>query len=137
MIRTRSKKVLLVAHEAFPARLLAGYDNVKHISAAAAIFPAIQALIPDVIFLDYTHMGSDLERVLRRLRTNVFYKSVKVYLYKDQEHSKTDSLLKALGVDHIIYHTDLQKTSNSSASITAIYNVIDASLVKWLAGVAH
>lgn len=137
MIRTRSKKVLLIAHEAFPARLLAGYDNVKHISAAAAIFPAIHALKPDVIFLDHAHMSADLERVLRRLRANVFYKNVKVYLYKDQEHTKTDSLLKVLGVDHIIYHSDLQKTSNSSAAINAIYNVIDASLVKWVAGVAH
>ena len=137
MVRTRSKKVLLVAREAFPARLLAGYDNVKHISAATAIFPAIQALKPDVIFLDHAHMGNDLEKVLRRLQTNVFYKNVKVYLYKDQEHVKSDSLLKVLGVDHIIYHSDVDKPSKSSAAITAIYNVIDASLVKWVAGATH
>ena len=137
MIRTRSKKVLLVASEAFPDQILAGYDNVKHISAATAIFPAIHSIKPDVILFDNAHLGTDLERVLRRLQTNLFYKNIKVYLYKDKEHTKTDGLLKVLGVDHIIYQQDLQKTPQSKLALNAINNVIDASLLRWVAGVAN
>ena len=137
MIRTRSKKVLLVAADAFPNQLLAGYDNVKHIAASTAIFPTIHALKPDVILFDNAHMGTDLERVLRRLQTNLFYKNIKVYLYKHTEHTKTDSLLKVLGVDLIIYQKDLQKSAQSKPALTAINNVIDASLLRWVAGVAN
>ena len=134
MIRTRSKKVLLVAPEVFPGQLLAGYDNVRHVSATTTIFPNIHALKPDVIFFDHAHMGNNLEKTLRRLQTNAFYKSIKICLYKKEESINADSLFKVLGVDHIIYSSDLQKTSKSSTALAAINNMIDASLIKLVAG---
>jgi hypothetical protein len=136
MIRTRSKRVLLVAPQAFPDQLLAEYDNVKHISVIASIFPSIHELKPDVILFDHAHMSGNLERVLRRLQTNVFYKHIKICCYKRTESITADATLKVLGVHHMIYHADLQKTSKSSAALNAINNLVNASLVKWVAGVA-
>jgi hypothetical protein len=136
MIRTRSKRVLLVAPIAFPGQLLAEYDNVKHISVATAIFPTIHDLKPDVILFDYAHMGDNMERVLRRLQSNPFYKHIKICCYKRNEAIKADATLKVLGVHHMIYHADLQKATKGSATLNAINNLMNASLVKWVAGIA-
>ena len=136
MIRTRSKKVLLVAPQAFPDQLLATYNNVRHISVATAIFPSIHELKPDVILFDHAHMGDNLERVLRRLQTNVFYKHIKICCYKRNESVSADAILKVLGVHHMIYHADLQKETKGSAALNAINNLVNASLVKLIAGVA-
>jgi hypothetical protein len=135
MILTRSKKVLLVASTAFPNQLLAAYNNVKHISAATSIFPAIHELKPDVILFDHAHMGDNLERVLRRLQTNVFYKHIKICCYKKTESIKADSILKVLGVDHIIYNEDLQKEAKGNTALNTINNVLNASLIKWVVSV--
>jgi hypothetical protein len=135
MILTRSKKVLLVAPTAFPNQLLAAYNNVKHISAATSIFPAIHELKPDVILFDHAHMGDNLERVLRRLQTNVFYKHIKICCYKKTESIKADSILKVLGVDHIIYNEDLQKEAKGNTALNTINNVLNASLIKWVVSV--
>lgn len=137
MIRTRSKKVLLVAPSIFPDQLLAEYDNVKHISAITTIFPTIHELKPHVILFDHAHMADHMERVLRRLQSNVFYKNIKICCYKQKESPRADSTLKVLGVDHLIYHEDLKKESKSNATLNAINNIIDASLLKWVAGVGN
>jgi hypothetical protein len=136
MIRTRSKRVLLVAPHAFPDQLLDEYDNVKHISAITTIFPSIHELKPDVILFDHAHMVGNMERILRRLQTNPFYKHIKICCYKHTESITADATLKVLGVHHMIYHADLQKTSTSNATLTAINNLVNASLVKWVAGIA-
>jgi hypothetical protein len=136
MMLTRSKRVLVIAPEAFPDQLLAEYDNVKHIYAAATIFPTIHELKPDVILFDHAHMGDNMERVLRRLQTNMFYKNIKLCCYKQTESAVADSTLKVLGIDHIIYRADLQQTSKSSVALNAINNLVNASLVKLMAGVA-
>ena len=135
MIRTRSKKVLLVAPQAFPDQLLATYNNVRHISVATAIFPSIHELKPDVILFDHAHMGDNLERVLRRLQTNVFYKHIKICCYKKTESVKADSILKVLGVDHIIYNEDLQKAAKGNTAINTIGNMLNSSLIKWVVSV--
>ncbi len=135
MIRTRSKRVLLVAPQAFPDQLLAEYDNVKHIFAITAIFPEIHETKPDVILFDHAHMAGNLERILRRLQTNPFYKHIKICCYKRNESITADATLKVLGVDHMIYHADLQKTSKSNAALNAINNLVNASLLKLMAGV--
>jgi hypothetical protein len=135
MIRTRSKKVLLVAPQTFPNQLLATYNNVRHISVTTAIFPSIHELKPDVILFDHAHMGDDLERILRRLQTNVFYKHIKICCYKKTESIKADSILKVLGVDHIIYNEDLQKAAKGNNTISTIGNMLNASLIKWVVSV--
>jgi hypothetical protein len=136
MIRTRSKRVLLVAPHAFPGQLLAEYDNVNHISAITSIFPSIHELKPDVILFDHAHMVGNMERVLRRLQTNHFYKHIKICCYKHTESVTADATLKVLGVHHMIYHADLQKASKSSTALNAINNLVNASLIKWVAGIA-
>ena len=136
MIRTRSKRVLLVAANAFPDQLLAEYNNVKHISIATAIFPSLHELQPEVILFDHAHMADNLERVLRRLQSNPFYKHIKICCYKKTESIKADATLKVLGVHHMIYQEDLQKESKSNTTLNTINNLINASLVKWVAGVA-
>ncbi|GGH17776.1 hypothetical protein [Mucilaginibacter phyllosphaerae] len=137
MIRTRPKKVLLVASHTFPDQLLAGNDNVHHVSAMMAIFPSIHELKPDVILFDHAHMAGNFDRVLRRLQTNPFYKHIKICCYKHQESITADATLKALGVHHMIYHTDVQKQTKSSAAFNAITNLVNASLIKLIAGVSH
>ena len=135
MIRTRCKKVLLVSSKAFPDQLLAGYDNVKHISASTAIFPSIHEAKPDAILFDHAHLGDQLEKVLRRLQTNPFYRNIKIFCYKQTESVKADSILKTLGVHQMIYKDDLQKTSRGNATLNAINSIFDASLVRWVASV--
>src|SRR4051794_38607892 len=102
MIRTRLKRVLLVAPEIFPNQLLTDYTNVKHISAASSVFPSIYELSPDVIVFDYDFMGKELERTLRRIQVNKFYNKIKICCFKNSPNEKTDSFLKVLGVDHLI-----------------------------------
>lgn len=136
MIRTRSKRVLLVAPQTFPDQLLAEYDNVSRISAITTIFPSIHDIKPDVILFDHAHMAGNMERVLRRLQTNPFYKHIKVCCYKHTESVTADAMLKVLGVDHMIYQADLQKASKGNATLNAINNLVNASLLRLMAGVA-
>jgi len=137
MIRTRFKKVLLVAPDVYPDRLLADCSIVKHISAVGNVFPSLFELNPDMIIFDYDHVGTDIEKVLRRIRINKFYSKLKVCCYKDRPNSKTDSLLKALGVDYLIYSEDLIDTQKNKTALNNIGSIFDSSILKWVAGVSH
>jgi len=132
MIRTRFKKVLLVAPEIFPNQLLADYTNVRHVTAPSSVFPSIYEQSPDVIVFDYDFMGKDLEKTLRRLKTNKFYNKIKICCFKNAANEKTDSFLKVLGVDHMIYREQLTESSKSKSLLSAFNSVIDASIVKWV-----
>ncbi|RWY49368.1 hypothetical protein [Mucilaginibacter gilvus] len=136
MIRSRTKKVLLVAPKAFPDALMAGYNTVRQVSVQTAIFPSIHEVKPDVILFDYEHMGAEFEKVLRRLQSNSFYRNIKICCYKNKEHTRIDGMLKVLGVSHFFYQEDLERVSKSKAALNAVNSVIDASLVNWVAGVA-
>ena len=136
MIRSRTKKVLLVAPKAFPDALIAGYNTVRQVSVQTAIFPSIHEVKPDVILFDYEHMGSELEKVLRRLQSNSFYRNIKICCYKNKEHTRIDGLLKVLGVNHFFYQEDVEKVSKSKAALNAVNSVLDATIVNWVAGVA-
>jgi len=137
MIRTRFKKVLLVAPDVYPDRLLADCSIVKHISAVGNIFPSLFELNPDMIIFDYDHVGTDIEKVLRRIRINKFYSKLKVCCYKDRPNSKTDGLLKALGVDYLIYSEELRETQKSKTVLNNIGSIFDSSILKWVASVSH
>lgn len=136
MIRTRSKKVLLVAPKAFPNEFLDGYQTVRQVAAQSAIFPSIHEVKPDVILFDYAHMGGDFEQVLRRLQSNKFYRNIKICCYKNKEHTAVDGFLKVLGVNHFFYQDELEKVSTSKTTLTTINNILDESIVNWVAGVA-
>ncbi|HVW96844.1 MAG TPA: hypothetical protein VHA56_12815 [Mucilaginibacter sp.] len=137
MIRTRSKKVLLVAPEIFPNQLLADYTNVKHISATNSIFPSIYQLTPDVIVFDYDFMGKDLEKTLRRIQVNKFYNKIKICCFKNSRNEKVDSFLKVLGVDHLVYREELVENSKNKSLLNAFNSVVDASIVKWVINATH
>jgi hypothetical protein len=109
MIRTRFKKVLLVAPAVLPEHLLSDYKNVKHIHAVSQIFPSLFELNPDLIMFDYDFVGNDIEKILRRIKINKFYSKLKICCYKTSPDEKTDSLLKALGVDQLYYRADFAK----------------------------
>jgi len=138
MIRTRFKKVLLVAPEIFPNQLLADYTNVKHISAAGSVFPSIHEMTPDVIVFDYDFMGRDFERTLRRIQTNKFYHKIKICCFKNSPNTKVDSFLKVLGVDHFVYRDELLTAETKNKSLLNTFSsVIDASIVKWVINATH
>ena len=132
MIRTRFKKVLLVAPEIFPNQLLADYTNVRHVTAASSVFPSIYEQSPDVIVFDYELMGKEFEKTLRRIKTNKFYNKIKICCFKNTVNEKTDSFLKVLGVDHMIYREQLTENSKSKSLLSTFNSVIDASIVKWV-----
>jgi len=136
MIRTRFKKVLLVAPDVFPDQLLTDYKNVKHIAAISGIFPSLFELNPNVIIFDYDYLANDIEKILRRIKINRFYDKLKICCYKSEPNTKTDSLLRALGVDHVFYQEDFakQKSKNILHSVSAMF---DTSIMKWVAGVSH
>jgi hypothetical protein len=137
MIRTRFKKVLLVAPDVFPDQLLTDYKNVKHIATVSSIFPSLYELNPDMIIFDYNYMGKDLEKVLRRININKFYNKLKICCYKSVPNQKTDSLLKALGVDYIIYQEDITKPQKNKTLLNNFSTIFDVSILKWVANVSQ
>jgi hypothetical protein len=88
MIRTRSKRVLLVAANAFPDQLLAEYNNVKHISLITAIFPSIHELKPEVILFDHAHMADNLERYCAVCKPTLFTSILKFAVIKKPKASE-------------------------------------------------
>jgi len=137
MIRTRFKKVLLVAPDVFPDQLLTDYSHVKHISSIGSIFPSIYQLNPDVIVFDYDFMGKEMEKVLRRININKFYNKIKICCYKNSPNEQMDSFLKVLGVDYLIFKEDLVKSQKSKSVLNTVNTIIDASILKWVASVAN
>ncbi len=78
-------------------------NSLVHINCINRFFPAIHECKPNCIILDHDFLGNDTEKILRRLMCNPFYKSIKIYCYKTNAHTKVDDLLKALGVQQFIY----------------------------------
>ncbi len=77
--------------------------NLIHTDCISRIFPVIHEYKPDGILLDHNFLGDELEKILRRLRCNPFYKGIKIYCYKTKPHTKVDDLLQTLGVQYFIY----------------------------------
>ena len=124
MNRPCLKKLLLVAPEMFPVRLLVDYKNLKHVTSAAEIFPSVFDLKPDIILFDYDLMGNNLVNVLRRIQVNKFYRHIKIWCYRNKPNEKIDSFLGVLGVDHFIYKEEIEKPAS-----TPVMNVLVHLLV--------
>ena len=90
--------------------------SLVHINCTNRIFPAIHEHKPDGIILDYDFLGADMEKILRRLMSNPFYKSIKISCYKTKPHTKVDDLLKALGVQQFIYAQQQKQVDIPAAS---------------------
>ena len=137
MIRKHFKKVLLVAPDVFPGQLLTDYKNLKHISIVSNIFPCLYELNPEMVIFDYDYIGDDIQKVLRRISINKFYDKLKVCCYKTYRNEKTDSLLKALGVNYLIYQEDLIKPEKNKTLLNNLSAIFDTSILKWVANVSH
>jgi hypothetical protein len=122
MICARFKKILLVASVIFPEQHITGYTHLRHITAINNIFPSIYEFNPDLIIFDYNFMGNEMEKVVRRIKVNKFYSKLKICCYKSAPNEKTDSLLKALGVNHFFYQEDRKYPKNVSNSFNSIFD---------------
>lgn len=119
---TMQKSLLIVAentsHIVVPVK-----KNLVHINCISRIFPAIHEHKPEGIILDHDFLGGEMEKILRRLRANPFYKHIKISCYKSKPHTKVDDLLKTLGVQHFIY-AQQQKQTKAVASVKTSSGVL-------------
>jgi hypothetical protein len=137
MIRTRFKKVLLISPENSPHQLDADHGNVTHIHALDRIFPSIFELSPNLIVFDYNYLSKDIERIVRRIRTNTFYSKIKICCYKTKIELKTDSLLKAIGVDYFVYEEELQAIQNNRNISHVFTDILDKPVLAMLNGATN
>jgi hypothetical protein len=135
MIRTRFKKVLLVAPEISSHQLTADYKNVRHIHTINNIFPSIYELTPNLIVFDYNFISNDLEKIIRRIRTNNFYSKIKICCYKSKVEPKADSLLKAIGVDFFVYEEELRAIQKSKNIFSIFTEMLERPVLGTLSNV--
>ena len=124
MIRARFKKVLLVAPKLHGNQLIADHGNVMHIDDLSRLFPCLYDTTPDLIVFDHGYLNADIEKIIRRIRTNVFYNKLKICCYKTKSEPKADGLLKAIGVDYFIYEDEsstVQKSDHVNFLFTEIF----------------
>ena len=130
MIHIRSERVLLVAPNIFSVQLLASNKQVKHITSVDRVFPSIYQMSPNLIVFDYDYLSEDIERILRRIRTNTYYNKIKICCFKSSPNRKIDSFLNALGVNHVIYKAELANPTKSA--INHIKSIFDSTVTDLL-----
>ena len=106
MIFQNSGRVLLVSPTDFSVPILAGKKVVRHVTTLDRVFPAIHEELPNIVVFDYDHYSEGMEKLMLRLRGNKFYNKIKVYCYKNSPDLSTDSCLKELGVNFVVYKTE-------------------------------
>ena len=122
---SKSEKVLLVAPNIFSVQLLAGNKQVKHITSVDRVFPVIYEMAPNMIVFDYDYLSEDMEKILRRIRTNPYYNKIKICCFKSSPNRKIDSFLKILGVNHVIYKNELHNPTK--AVINHVKSIFDSN----------
>ncbi len=137
MTLTRFKKVLFVTPEMNPSQLNADYKNVRYVHAINQIFPSIYEQNPNIIVLDHNFLSKDMEKVVRRIRTNNFYSKIKICCYKNKVEPKADSLLKAIGVDYFIYEEELKAIQKSKNVLNVFTEILDRSVLGMLTNVSN
>jgi hypothetical protein len=94
-------------------------------------------LNPNLIVLDHTLLSGDLEKVVRRIRTNAFYSKIKICCYKNKVEPKADSLLKAIGVDYFIYEEELKNIQKTKNVLGVFNEILDRSVLGMLTNVSN
>lgn len=130
MIHIRSERVLLVAPNIFSVTLLASNKQIKHITSVDRVFPSIYEMIPNLIVFDYDYLSEDMEKILRRIRTNPYYNKIKICCFKSSPNRKIDSFLKVLGVNHVIYKEELHNPTK--AAINHVKSILDSAVTDLL-----
>ena len=126
MLHVRTERVLLVAPNIFSVQLLAKNKQIKHITSVDRVFPAIYELAPHIIIFDYDYLDKDMEKLLRRIRTNSYYNKIKICCFKSSPDRRIDSFLKVLGVNHVIYKDELHNPTK--ASISHVKSILDPAV---------
>jgi hypothetical protein len=130
MIHFRTERVLLVAPNIFSLKLLASNKQIKHITSVDRVFPSIYEIAPHIIIFDYDYLNKDMEKILRRIRTNAYYNKIKICCFKSSANRKIDEFLKVLGVNHVIYKDELH--NNSKAAISHVKSILDSAVTDLL-----
>jgi len=134
MIHFRSERVLLVAPNIFSVQLLDSNKQIRHITSVDRVFPCIYEMTPNLIVFDYDYLSKDLERILRRIRTNPYYNKIKICCFKSSPNRKIDEFLKVLGVNHVIFKDELHNASKSTLS--HVKSIMDAKVADLLVNAA-
>ncbi|HEY4196731.1 MAG TPA: hypothetical protein VGM63_14405 [Mucilaginibacter sp.] len=130
MIHFRTERVLLVAPNIFSVNLLASNKQIKHISSVDRVFPAIYEIAPHLIVFDYDYLDKDMEKILRRIRTNSYYNKIRICCFKSSANRKIDEFLKVLGVNHVIYKDELHNPTK--AAINHVKSILDSAVTDLL-----
>ena len=131
---SKSERVLLVAPNIFSVQLLACNKQIKHISSVKGVFPAIYEMAPNIIVFDYDYLSEDMEKILRRIRTNPYYNKIKICCFKSSANRKINGFLKILGVDHVIYKNELQNSTKTA--IEQVKSIFDPAVTDLLVNAA-
>jgi len=130
MMHFRSERVLLVAPNIFSVQILASNKQIRHVSSIDRVFPSIYETIPNLIVFDYEYLNKDLEKILRRIRTNPYYNKIKICCFKSSPNRKIDEFLKVLGVNHVIYKDDLHNPTKETMS--HVKSILDSTVTDLL-----
>jgi hypothetical protein len=122
--------VLLVAPNIFSVKLLASNKQIKHVSSVDRVFPAIYEIAPHLIVFDYDYLDKDMEKILRRIRTNSYYNKIRICCFKSSPNRKIDEFLKVLGVNHVIYRDELHNPTK--AVINHVKSILDSAVTDLL-----
>lgn len=123
MIFNKRERILLVAPNIFSIELLDNNKQIKHITSVDRVFPAIFEVVPNIIVFDYDYLNKDMEKILRRIRTNSYYNKIKICCFKSSPDRRIDSFLQVLGVNHVIYKDELQNPTKTAINhIKSILN---------------
>ena len=101
-----TNSAVIMVSEAFSCPSESPYIPIHHVSSVHKIFPALYEYKPDTIIIDYEFLNTETEKIIRRIRTNPYYKKLKICCLKSSHNNKADSLLMAIGVDYLIYKSD-------------------------------
>ena len=135
MIHFRTERVLLVAPNIFSLKLLASNKQIKHITSVDRVFPSIYEVAPHIIIFDYDYLNKDMEKILRRIRTNAYYNKIKICCFKSTHDRKIDEFLEALGVDHVIFKDEL--VNPSKAALNHVKSILDPTVTDLFINASH
>jgi hypothetical protein len=130
MIFNRPERILLVAPNIFSIQLLDKNKQIKHITSVERVFPAIFEMSPNLIVFDYDYLNKDMEKILRRIRTNTYYNKIKICCFKSSPDRRIDSFLQVLGVNHVIYKAELQNPTKTV--INHVKSILDSAVTDLL-----
>ncbi|GAC1305684.1 MAG: hypothetical protein NVSMB24_14930 [Mucilaginibacter sp.] len=130
MIFNKRERILLVAPNIFSIELLDSNKQIRHITSVDRVFPAIFEVVPNIIVFDYDYLNKDMEKILRRIRTNSYYNKIKICCFKSSPDRRIDSFLQVLGVNHVIYKDELQNPTKTA--INHIKSILDSAVTDLL-----